>query len=94
MMAVFLRTEAGGFDTGRLLALVVLLLAAGGLIGWLWTSCKSGRLPYGSRGAPLQWVVRAKEPKTFWALFIIYSLLFTVFLSLLTCIIFLSQHHS
>jgi len=94
MIAAFLRTDAGGFDTGRLMALLVILFTSCCLIGWLFESYKSGRLPCGSRGAPLRWVERAKEPKAFWGLFVMYCLLFTVLLSGLTFIIFQSRHHA
>jgi ABC-type Fe3+ transport system permease subunit len=93
MIATFLRAEEGGLDTGRLMALLVVLMAACILTGWLFSLYKSGRLPSGGgRGMPLQWVERAKTPKLFVALFIFYCLLITTMLSGLVYVILHPNH--
>jgi hypothetical protein len=94
MIAAFLRTNEGEFDTGRLMAFLVILMTSCGLIGLFYSYYKSGRLLYGGRGAPLKWVERAKSPKNFWFLFVLYGLSSVLLLSGLTYVIFQSRHHT
>ena len=94
MIAAFLKTEDGHFDTARFLALLVILFAVGVLTRWLYGRYKEGRLPFGgARGTPLRWVELAKSPKEFWFLFGFYCLLFLALLTIFTLGIFQYPQH-
>lgn len=73
------------------MALLVIVITFCSLVGFFYAAYKTGRIAGGSSGrlgGTPKWTERAKNPASFWFLFILYTLLFGTLLTGLTYIIF------
>jgi hypothetical protein len=79
MFAAFLKTEDGDFDYGPAFGAFLFTVMTFLYVCMLYGALKKGRIPFGFSGkyvnSKTYWAERGKNPKLYWFVFTVYSLM-------------------